>query len=93
MNMGGIIGGVVAVIGGMLGTYASIKNTSGPREKSFMINCAVIAWIGIVMMLALVFITPRPYGCFWMIPFFVCLPFAIVICNRKRAQIKEETEA
>jgi len=31
--IGGIIGGIIGVAGGIIGTYFSIKNTNGPKER------------------------------------------------------------
>lgn len=37
-TVGGIIGGIIGLAGGAVGTYASIKNTGGPRERQFMVG-------------------------------------------------------
>ena len=34
--IGGIAGGVIGIAGGLVGTYFSIKNTRGPRERAFV---------------------------------------------------------
>ena len=60
-QLGGLIGGLVGVVlglvGGGIGTYFSIRNTNGPRERRFMVRVAVVAWIAglafIVLLLAL----------------------------------------
>lgn len=43
MNPGlivGIIGGIFGISGGVIGTYFSIKNTNGPKERSFIIKAS-----------------------------------------------------
>jgi len=40
--IGGIAGLVIGVIGGLIGTFASIRNTAGPQEKAFTIKTSVI---------------------------------------------------
>ena len=40
--VGGIIGGALGVLGGAIGTYFSIKNTSGPRERAFLIRISIV---------------------------------------------------
>jgi len=47
--VGEIIGGVIGFAGGALGTYTSIKNTRGARERQFMVRVAVAAWLGITL--------------------------------------------
>ena len=53
--VGGIIGSIMGLAGGALGTYASIKNTGGPRERQFMVRAAIAAWVGIALFLVLLF--------------------------------------
>ena len=47
--VGGILGGLLGLAGGAVGTYASIRNTEGPRERRFMVRSAIAAWIGITL--------------------------------------------
>ena len=91
-TVGGIIGGVLGLAGGAVGTYASIKNTGGPRERQFMVRAAVAAWIGITLFLALLFVLPSPYRWLIWIPYGVTLPLAIVSLNRKQQAIRSEEE-
>lgn len=86
----GIIGGVIGILGGLLGTYCSIKNTNGPKEKAFMIKCAIIAWVAIIIFLLLLFYLPKPYNFLAWIPYGILLPTAIVKLNKKQQQIREE---
>jgi hypothetical protein len=46
-TVGGILGVVAGLAGGAVGTFASIKNTGGPRERQFMVRAAGAAWVGI----------------------------------------------
>ena len=88
--IGGIVGGAVGVAGGMFGTYCSIKNTNGPRERAFMIKVSVIGWIAILVFLGLLFALPSPYRWFLWIPYGILLPLAIVTLNRKQKKIRQE---
>lgn len=36
--IGAITGVTIGCIGGIIGTYCSIKNTNGPKEKAFMVK-------------------------------------------------------
>jgi hypothetical protein len=37
-----IVGSIVGLAGGVIGTYFSIKNTKGPRERAFTVKSAVV---------------------------------------------------
>ena len=91
-TVGGIIGGVIGLAGGAVGTYASIKNTAGPRERQFMVRVAIAAWVGITIFLVLVFVLPSPYRWLIWIPYSVALPLAIVSLNRKQQAIRSDEE-
>lgn len=43
--MGGVIGGVLGIAGGALGTWMTVKNTKTPRERAFAIRAAVLTWL------------------------------------------------
>lgn len=88
--IGGIVGSVVGVAGGIIGTYFSIKNTNGPRERAFMIKASVVGWIALSLFLGLMFALPNPYGYLLWIPYGILLPLAIVVGNRKQKKIREE---
>ena len=53
--VGGIVGSVLGLFGGIVGTSASIRNTKGPRERSFMIKSATICWMAVLLFLILLF--------------------------------------
>jgi hypothetical protein len=88
--IGGIIGGVGGLAGGAIGTYFSIKNTNGPKERQFMVRCAVYMWLGISVFLGLLFLLPNPYRWLLFIPYGVALPFAIIKVNKTQARIRAE---
>jgi hypothetical protein len=90
--VGGIIGGTLGLAGGAIGTYASIKNTAGPRERQFMIRTAIAAWVLITLFLILLFVLPNPYRWFIWIPYGVALPLAVVSLNRKQQAIRLEEQ-
>ena len=90
--VGGITGGILGLAGGAIGTYASIKNTAGPRERQFMVRTAVIAWALITLFVILLFVLPNPYRWLLWIPYGVALPLAIVSLNRKQHAIRSEEQ-
>ena len=89
---GGLIGGGLGVIGGAIGTYASIKNTFGPRERRYMIRVSVVGWIAITLFVLLLLVLPNPYRFFLWIPYAVGLPSAIISCNRKQRAIRAKEQ-
>ena len=90
--LGGIIGGILGLAGGAVGTYASIKNTGGPRERQFMVRVAIAAWVGITLFLVLLFVLPNPYRWLIWIPYGVALPLAILTLNRKQQAIRSDEQ-
>ncbi len=88
--IGGIFGGVIGLAGGVVGTYFSIKNTNGPRERSFMVQSAAVCWIATLTFLGLLFALPNPYRWFVWIPYSILLPIGIIYGNRRQQAIKQE---
>jgi hypothetical protein len=91
-TVGGIIGGILGLAGGAIGTYASIRNTGGPRERQFMVRTAIVAWVVVTLFLILLFVLPNPYRWLIWIPYGVALPLAIVSLNRKQQAIRSEEQ-
>ena len=88
--IGGIIGSIIGLTGGLIGTYCSIKNTNGPKEKAFMIKVSIISWVGILLFLALLLIIPSPYRFLLFIPYGIILPIVIIKGNKTQTKIREE---
>ena len=86
--VGGIIGGLSGLVGGCVGTYFSIKNTQGPRERAFMIKSAVLGWGLILLLGGVMVIVPGPYRWFVGPSFAMILPFAILYGNKKQQAIR-----
>ncbi len=88
--IGGIVGCVIGVMGGAVGTYCSIHNTSGPRERRFMIRAAVVLWLAGFLFIGLLLWLPDPYKWFMWIPYSVLLPLGITYGNRIQRRIREQ---
>ena len=86
----GWIGGMVGIAGGIFGTYCGIKNTSGPRERAFMIKTSVVCWVYVLGYFLLLMVVPRPYGWFLSIPYAIFLCLGIVYGNRIQQRIRQE---
>ncbi len=93
---GVVIGPVVGLLGGIFGTWMSIKNTRSPRERRFMIKMGIVAWslllllIGLPLVLALTGVIPKwSYWCSFA-TLFALLPPLIIWGNRRQRQIQKE---
>lgn len=91
--IGGIVGSLIGLLGGLFGAYVSIRNTSGPRERQFVTQYAVVCWIAVGIMLGLVFLLPNPYR--WLVwgPYAILLPIGIRYCNRRQEEIRQQESA
>jgi hypothetical protein len=88
--IGGLVGSLAGLAGGLVGTYFSIKNTDGPRERAFMIRAAAAMWGTFLLILGLMFVLPTPYRWFVWIPFSILLPLSIVYGNKRQQEIRQE---
>jgi hypothetical protein len=88
--VGGIVGATIGVLGGLVGTYFSIRNTAGPRERRFMIRVAIVAWIAVSAFVAGLLLLPKPYNLLLWIPYGIALPSGILWCNRRQRLIRGE---
>jgi len=89
---GGIAGGVVGCMGGLIGTYVSIANASGPRERALTIKFAAACWLWLAAVMALIVLLPRPWGQLF-IPLGPAPTLAIPWCNRKLAAAQADDKA
>ena len=96
MNPGlvaGLVGAFMGLVGGAIGTYASIRNTAGPRERAFMIRVAGVVWIAVTAFLVALVVVPFPYKWLLWIAYVPALVAAIVWGNRRQRQIRSEEGA
>ena len=56
---------VVCSLGGILGTYISIKSAKGPRERVFIRRWAAICWITVMCYCGLLFFSLNRNGKDW----------------------------
>lgn len=91
--VGGIAGILIGLMGGIVGTWASIRNTGGPRERSFVVRACVVLWAGGIVFLALMFLLPMPWRFLLWIPYGILLPLGIIAGNRAQQRIREEEKS
>jgi Ca2+/Na+ antiporter len=86
--IGGIIGSAIGVLGGIVGTYFGLKNTNGPRERSYMKKLAVAVWVAVTgFVVATLWLPPR-YKQYLLAIYVLALPVAIVWGNRRQRTIR-----
>ena len=83
-------GCLTGLAGGILGTWASIRNKKGPRERAFMIRACAVTWIAGLVFLALMFLLPMPWRYLLWIPYGILLPLCIITGNRRQQRIRRE---
>jgi hypothetical protein len=88
--MGGLAGGAIGVLGGLFGTYCSIKNTNGPRERAFLIKASLLCWILIGAFIAGILLIPPQYNSLLMVAYAVLLIFGIYKGNQTQLRIRQE---
>jgi hypothetical protein len=91
--IGGLLGTLVGLAGGLVGTYFSIKNTNGPRERAFMIRSALAMWGFFLLLFGSMFLLPNPYRWFMWLPFTILLPLCILYGNKRQQEIRREETA
>ncbi len=51
-SLGVLIGPIIGLLGGLFGTWMSIKNTDSTRERKFMVRYAVVVWVMVCLFMA-----------------------------------------
>ncbi|MBR9982752.1 MAG: hypothetical protein KFF50_17095 [Desulfatitalea sp.] len=85
--IGGLLGCVLGFAGGLFGTCCSIRNTRGPRERQFMMQASMAAWLAVMLFLALLLGLSSPYRFLLWIPYSIALPLAIRYVNKRQQEI------
>ena len=88
----GLAGGLIGAMGGVLGTYVSLKNTRGRRERALAIRLAALCWVWLAAMAAWLLLLPRPWN---QAAVLLNLPLLISIprMNRRLARARAEDES
>jgi len=85
--LGGGLGAILGLIGGIVGTYFSIKNSKKPKQRTFAIKMSVIGWAAILTVSLVAYILPDSYKMLAFIPIWIGLPFYILYWNRKQKEL------
>jgi len=90
LSFGIALSASLGIVGGAVGTYFSIKNTFGPRERAFMIRISIVTWIVVSIFVAALMLLPKPYNFLLWIPYGIALPLAIRSWNREQLEIRSQ---
>lgn len=88
--IGAFGGAAIGVLGGVVGTYFTIRNTHGPRERAFVVRACVVCCLACAAFVTALLVTPMPYRALVWLPFMLALPLAVRAWNRKQATIRRE---
>jgi uncharacterized membrane protein YfcA len=88
-NIGGIIGSALGILGGVIGTYFSIRSTNSPRERRFVIRAAILVWLALGLMVVTAFYRPALREWAW-VPVGVMVVVGVPFCNRRQETIRLE---
>ncbi len=93
---GAVLGPIVGVLGGIFGTWMSIKNTKSARERRFAVTMSIVVWLALVLLiavplvLALGGVIPRWAFLPFFVLFFVFLVPFMVWGNARQRRIQKE---
>ncbi|HMD53310.1 MAG TPA: hypothetical protein VKJ65_02025 [Phycisphaerae bacterium] len=85
-----IVGSAVGVLGGVIGTYFSIRNTNGPRERAFMIQASVVNVVFVLTFVGAMCLLPGIYKIYLVPVYIIVLVAGIQLCNKKQQRIRKE---
>lgn len=88
--IGPIVGGGFGLLGGVIGTYFTIKNTNGPRERGFAIKASILCWALVLLFVAGMALIPGWYKLFLVIPYVIGLFVGIRKWNEIQFRIQKE---
>ncbi len=71
-------------------TVLAIRNTRGPREKSFILYCSIAAWLVLSGTTTLALTMPPPWPYIVIGLYFLHLPVAVYTTTQKQQQIREK---
>lgn len=96
---GAVLGPILGLLGGVLGSWCGIKNTNSPRERRFMIRMTVLLWlllfalVGLPLTMVLAGMVP-PWICWSCLGMFFVLLLPLIFwgnARQRRIQIEEGT--
>ena len=86
--VGGSLGGLVGVAGAIYGVRASLKQCKSSAERQLVIIFSLALTAAIGLMLAGLFLIPKPYNWLVWIPYPFLLTGSILFVNRRMAALR-----
>ena len=88
--IGPIVGGGIGLFGGVVGTYFTVKNTNGLRERDLAIKASVLCWLFVGLFIAGMLLIPPWYNLLLVVPYAGVLVFGIRKFNEMQLRIRKE---
>lgn len=88
-HIGGILGSVLGILGGVVGTYFSIRSTNSRRERRFVVRAAILVWLALGLTALAVFYRPTLRAWAW-VPISVMVVVGVPLGNRRQEMIRRE---
>jgi hypothetical protein len=85
---GAILGSLIGLGGGVIGTWCSIRNTKTPAERAFMMRCSIAVWVFVTAFVAGLMLIPAPYNHLLWLPYVPLLIGSILWMNRVQARLR-----
>jgi Ca2+/Na+ antiporter len=80
----GISFSVLILLIGVVGTFQSVKNTKGPRERAFAAQSNLLAWMAVAILFVTMYFVPEPYNYLVVVLYFAAFPFIVYrVCSRR----------
>lgn len=89
-TLGAWLGGGIGVLGGLVGTWFSIRNTQSPRERAFVIKASLICWALVIAFVASLLLIPTWHRHLLWIPYSLLLVWGIRRWNKMQLRIQNE---
>src|SRR5262249_20668517 len=86
--MGAVAGGVIGVLGGVFGTWMSLRGARSPAERAVLWPWIVACWVGVALFCVLAFVLPSPYRYLIWIAYVPLLVLGILRCNAQLARLR-----
>lgn len=91
--IGPIVGGGIGLFGAMIGTYFTVRNTNGPRERHFVIKASILCWIVVLLFVTGMALIPGWYKLLLVIPYLIGLIVGIRKWNEIQFRLQREESA
>ena len=85
-----LVGSGIGVVGALIGSYLTIKNTKASRERKFAIHASILCWILVMGFVTVMFWIPTWHRHLLWIPYAILLNLGIRVWNKTQFRIYRE---